>query len=54
MPNTLIWISSVDRTNAIGKLVGEYGDNRYWLGFCHGIVASSIIVFTVVLLKLRK
>lgn len=38
-------IISVDRSTPVGKLVGDYGDDKYWLGFGHGYLLGIATSF---------
>ncbi len=45
-------IIDVDRSNPIGKLVGEYGDEQYWKGFGIGYITGILVSFSVCFLGL--
>lgn len=36
-------IIDVNRQNPIGSLVGQYGDDRYWQGVRHGLIAGIFL-----------
>lgn len=40
-------ILGIDRNHIVGKLVGDYADNWYWLGFRDGFVIGATGVFSI-------
>lgn len=40
-------ILNIDRNHFVGKFIGEYADNWYWVGFRDGFVIGATGVFTI-------